>query len=237
MKPSPNLVAFVQCFWTGDVVEDFAARIVPDGCADIIFFMRAGELVDAQVVGVMTRPHVVPLGAGLSLFGVRFLPGMAGACLPGDIQALNDRFVPLHRVCGSAADELVGGVRGRSSVEARIAAIEDRLTCNPFITSVQQAIGELVGRRGQISVDDFAAAAGISERQLRRTCIRYSGLAPKMLARILRFRHAIRRLRQCNGDLAALAVDCGYFDQAHMTRDFRLLAGLSPGRYLRQEGR
>jgi AraC-like DNA-binding protein len=234
ITPSPNLAAFIECFWTGDVVEDFSARVVPDGCADIIFFTRKGELIDTQVVGVMTRPHVVPLTAGTSLLGVRFHPGMAGACLRCDIQALNDRSVPIQSVCGSAGNDLVRRVCGHSSVEPRIAALEGWLTGLPTITQVQKAIGELVGRKGQLSVDGFAAVAGISERQLRRTCLKNSGLAPKQLACILRFRHAIARLRNGESDMANLALDCGYYDQAHMIRDFRDLAGISPVRCLRQ---
>jgi len=179
----------------------------------------------------------VPLAAGTSLLGVRFHPGMAGACLHCDIRALNDRQVPIQSVCGSAASDLVRFVGGRCAVGARIAAVEGWLTGLPAVTRVQRAIGELVGRKGQLSVDDFAAVAGISERQLRRTCLKHSGLAPKQLARILRFRNAIARLRGGETHMAELALDCGYYDQAHMIRDFRDLAGISPVRYLRQHSR
>lgn len=237
ITPSPNLAPFVECFWTGDIIKDFSARVLPDGCADILFTTRNNELIDAQVVGVMTRPHVVPLTAGTSLLGVRFHPGMAGACLRCDIQTLNDRYVPIQSVCGSSAHDLVRLICGHSSVEPRIAALEDWLTGLPAITQVQRAIGELVGRKGQLSVDGFAAVAGTSERQLRRTCLKNSGLGPKQLARILRFRHAIGRLRNGEREMAELALDCGYYDQAHMIRDFRDLAGISPVRYLRQHSR
>jgi len=233
--PSPSLAPFVECFWTGDVFSDFSARVLPDGCADILFMMRTNELINTQVVGVMTRPHVVPLTAGTSLLGVRFHPGMAGTCLRCDIQALNDRYVPIQSVCGSAARDLVRLVSSHTSVEPRIASIEDWLTGLPTITQVQRAIAELVGRNGRLSVDDFAAVAGVSERQLRRTCLKHSGLAPKQLARILRFRHAVTRMRSGEHDMPKLALDCGYYDQAHMIRDFRDLAGISPVRYLRQQ--
>jgi transcriptional regulator GlxA family with amidase domain len=101
---------------------------------------------------------------------------------------------------------------------------------------VQQAIGELVKQRGHLSIADFAQAASLGNRQLRRSCHRHSGLAPKQLARILRFRHASMLLRKGVKDLAGLALDCGYYDQAHMIRDFQSLAGISPARYMRQHG-
>ena len=234
ITPSPDLTPFVECYWTGNVLADFSALILPDGCADILFIARHGEPIDAQIVGVMTRPHVVPLTAGTSLLGVRFHPGMAGACLPCEVPTLNDRYVPIRSVCGSLADELLSVFGKHSYLDGRISAIEDRLTCLPTITQVQRAIGELVGRKGRLSVDDFAAIAGISERQLRRTCLKHSGLAPKQLARILRFRHAFSRLRKGENDMVELALDCGYCDQAHMIREFRELAGISPVRYLRK---
>jgi AraC-like DNA-binding protein len=236
ITPSPNLASFVECFWIGEVLRDFTARVLPDGCSDILFVTRENDLVETQFVGVMTRPRLVPLSAGTSLLGIRFHPGMAGACLACDVPAQNDRTVPIQSVCGPAADDLVRLVGRQSSLERRIAAIEDRLSSLPTITRVQRAIAELVGRKGQFTIDDFAGLADISQRQLRRTCRQQSGLAPKQLARILRFRHAIGRLRQGENDMVKLALDCGYYDQAHMIRDFRTLAGISPVRYLRQYG-
>src|SRR5437868_3082789 len=89
--PSPKLARFVECFWTGDVLEDHSARILPDGCADVLFFLRRGDLEDAQVVGVMTQAQTVELPAGTTLLGIRFQPGMAGAWLRCDLPALNNR--------------------------------------------------------------------------------------------------------------------------------------------------
>lgn len=237
ITPSPHLAPYIECFWTGDVTKDFSARVLPDGCADILFTTHKNELIDVRVVGVMTRPHVVPLAAGTFLLGVRFHPGMAGACLGCDLPTLNDRYVPLRSICGSVGNDFVRNYCRHSTLKAKVAAIEDRLTSLPTVNQMQRAIGELVGCKGQLSLEAFAAAAGVGPRQLRRTCLKQSGLAPKYLARILRFRHAIARLRTGETDMAELAVGCGYYDQAHMIRDFRNFAGISPGRYLRQYSR
>jgi AraC-like DNA-binding protein len=234
IPPPPTLAPFVECFWAREIAEDSWDTILPDGCADIVFSTRRAELVDALVAGVMTRPHLVRLSAGESILGIRFHPGMAGACLPGDLSGLNDRFVAVRSVLGSASDELVSAVRGRAPVERKAEVLGERLAdCLPAITTVQRAIGELVGRQGRLSPGDVATAARLGERQLRRTCLKQSGLAPKPLARVLRFRHAVMRLRRGEQDLAALALDCGYYDQAHMNRDFRVLAGMSPARFRR----
>jgi AraC-like DNA-binding protein len=233
MSPSPSLAPYIECFWTGEVSQSFSARILPDGCADILFISHRNELVDVRVVGVMTRPHPVRLASGTFLLGVRFHPGMAGACLGCDLPTLNDQNVPLRSVLGSAASDFAQSFARHRSVEAKMAGIERRLTSLPPVNNVQTAIANLVGRKGQLTLDDFSVAAGMGARQLRRVCRKQSGLAPKHLARILRFRHAVALLRCGESNMAGLAFNCGYYDQAHMIREFRNLAGMSPGRYLR----
>jgi AraC-like DNA-binding protein len=162
---------------------------------------------------------------------------MANACLDCDLRALNDRVIPLTSLSGSLANDLAQSFRSCSCVEAKVDAIETRLNSLPSINKIQAAIGALVGHNGRLTLDDFAATAGISARQLRRACLKHSGLAPKHLARILRFRYALGQLHSGAQNMAELAHDCGYCDQAHMIRDFHELAGMSPGRYLRQHSR
>jgi AraC-like DNA-binding protein len=237
LSPPPDLAPFVECFWVSEVESDGPRRIVPDGCVDVLLFSRGQQLVDAQVVGAMTRYREVPLCACETILGVRFHPGMAGTALPGDISLFNDRSVGLESVLGRAARRLLKDLGRCSSSEALVEKLANRIVRWPKVNDVQQAIGDLARNRGRLSIADLADAAGVGERQLRRNCTRHSGLSPKQLARILRFRHASNRLHEGEQNLARLALDCGYFDQAHMTLDFRDLAGASPARYLRQFGR
>jgi len=234
ISPSEALSPYIECFWTGEVAQNFSARVMPDGCADVLFISRRKELVDLQFVGVMTRSRVVQVPTGTLLLGIRFQPGMANACLDCDLQSLNDQVIPLRSLSDSLANDLAQTFTSYSCVEARVGAIEARLNSLPSINKVQMAIGALVGRKGRLTLDDFADIAGISARQLRRACRKYSGLAPKHIARILRLRHAVGQLRSGTQNMPELAYDCGYCDQAHMIRDFRELAGISPGHYLRQ---
>lgn len=232
IAPPPRLAPFVECVWTREVAADYCERVLPDGCVDILLSRTPRGRTAAAVVGAMTRPHLVPLEAGTTLLGVRFHPGMA-ACLACDLEPLQNRTIPLAAVWGEAERDLVQGVQQGQAPERIMDVLEERLTERSPLGRVERALGELTGRRGQLTVEDLARAAGTSERQLRRTCLRQTGLAPKQLARILRFRHAAERLTQGRGreGLATVAAACGYADQAHMTRDFRALAGLTPGRF------
>jgi methylphosphotriester-DNA--protein-cysteine methyltransferase len=215
IAPPPDLAPFVECFWISEVESDGCQRILPDGCLDILFFSRGNELVAAQVVGAMTRFQDVRLSARESILGVRFQPGMAGACLACEIPSLNDRTAPLEAVVGRAARTLLSDLGRCSSTEARVEKLAPRLVTCSKVSEVQHAIAELVRKQGHLSVSGFANAAGLGDRQLRR---------------------AWTLLRAGANDFAGLAVDCGYYDQAHLIRDFRELAGLSPAKYLRQLG-
>lgn len=72
---------------------------------------------------------------------------------------------------------------------------------------------------------------GMTERTLQRLTQRRLGLSPKWLIRRRRLHEAAGRLRDPATELAALAADLGYTDQAHLTRDFRAATGLTPGRF------
>ena len=82
-------------------------------------------------------------------------------------------------------------------------------------------------------VDELAQALGISERQLRRRFHQAVGYGPKTLDRVLRFRRLVSQARAVSSgeiDLARVAADLGYADQAHMTRDSVRLTGMPPAR-------
>ena len=78
----------------------------------------------------------------------------------------------------------------------------------------------------------MARDLGLSERQLHRRCVAAVGYGPVLLRRVLRFRRFVSRIDAggASGDLAGLAAEAGYADQAHLTRESRELAGLPPGR-------
>jgi methylphosphotriester-DNA--protein-cysteine methyltransferase len=93
----------------------------------------------------------------------------------------------------------------------------------------------LLGRPGA-QAELVAAQLGISERQLRRRCQASVGYGPRMLARILRFRRFLSRIDAGAADLARVAAEAGYADQAHLTRESTRLAGLTPAALARSRG-
>src|SRR5581483_8747046 len=98
-------------------------------------------------------------------------------------------------------------------------------------TSVSIALHD----RSLMRVDDLSRRVGVSMRSLERLFRVYVGVSPKWTLRRFRLMDAAMRLQEgTDVDWASLAVDLGYFDQAHLINDFRTHVGLSPTRYARQ---
>jgi len=103
---------------------------------------------------------------------------------------------------------------------------------------VRGAVQAITRGRGLVSIDAVAAGVSTTRRHLERKFLESVGVTPKRLARITRFQHALRILEDSDAPAPGThtAATCGYADQAHFVRDFRDLAGCSPGEHLLRRG-
>ena len=217
--PPRALRGVVDCLWTRVSGASREVRIVPDGCTDLVW--RQGE--GTVVAGPDTGPKLVTVAEGDLLVGMRLLPGAGGAVLEAPVDAVRDLRVPAAEL-GREFD-LHGGLEPLE-VLRRFAAVAAERRTDPVVA---QAVHQ-VARQG---VGPAARELGISERQLRRRFHSAAGYGPKTLSRILRFRRFVRSVERGGGDLARLAAEAGYADQAHLTRETRRLAGLPPTAFVR----
>ncbi len=187
--------------------EDSVVRVLPDGCADVVWVDDRAPFV----AGPDTGPVCRSLRAGSVVVGLRFRPGAAAAALGLPTSELRDLQVPLEDVWKGGVAELV----------RRLPEVE------PPDPLVSEAVRRL-GRPGS-RVRSLSDALHVSERQLRRVFREAVGYGPKTLDRVLRFQRFLS-LRRAGWELAAAAAELGYADQAHLTREAVRLSGLSPGR-------
>jgi AraC-like DNA-binding protein len=124
-----------------------------------------------------------------------------------------------------------------------MAATPNAATAPVAAPEVRFAWRELLASGGAVRVSELAAETGWSGRHLTSRFRGEIGLTPKAAARVIRFDRA-RHLLICRaaGDtdgyrLADLAATCGYFDQAHLAREFRALAGCPPSQWITEEFR
>jgi AraC-like DNA-binding protein len=235
-RPAADLAPWIECFWTrspkpGTRHAGAPYRILPDGCADILFDLSTGT--EAFVVGPMTRAIVIPPSPDTRFLGVRFRPGAAGAFLSVPLSTLLDARVDLDAIW-TDAEETREQVAEAAAAGLAIDAFEGRLRARLTRAAtpaprIQALIESLGADDGATSVADLAARAGITRQHLRRLFAQHVGYGPKKLARILRLRRALRLIGSRGGrSLATLALDAGYYDQAHMNAEFRDLAGRPP---------
>jgi AraC-like DNA-binding protein len=225
--PPPALARWVECSWSVVTVEPVSGYPVrPDGCLDIVFDREAG----LRAVGAMTAEKRYDFSAGLQISGVRFRPGMAGLFLRAAPPALTDAVVTLEDLWGRSAhglQERISEARSSEQCAMELMAALERPCASP--TPIQRAIEAMSAARGVVDLDEMANRANLSTRQFRRRCLEESGLTPKHLCRVLRFRYACELAGSPSRPAwTAIAAEAGYFDQAHLIRDFHEFAGTTP---------
>jgi AraC-like DNA-binding protein len=225
--PPSALRPWLECVWERRGEEGAPTRIVPDGCIDVVWSEGDG----ARVVGANTTAFLVALEPGVHVAGARMHPGAAPALLGLDAEAVRDVRVPVGDVLGDDGLRLEERLDGGPD---RIRLLFDALTRRAAVAPapdrlVQAAVARLDDPGASIAA--LADELGVSDRQLRRRVGSAVGYGPKRLARVLRLHRALERAR-CGDDLARVAYDAGYADQAHFAQDCRALAGVPPTRLL-----
>ena len=253
--PSDRLRPFVECFWTrdsvareplgGGVSTQPVHRVLPDGCIDVVlgFSGQADEPESAMAVGTMTRALVLDAGTSPECFvGVRFRPGKASAFLTVPASELTDLRVPIEELWLDAVE-----VRDALAVSAgameRVRALERVLSArvSPGVVAAQhdvdEAIRRIVEAGGSLGITRLAPALGVTRQHLARRFAQLVGVSPKTFARVVRLGRAIERARVVPAGEAinwsALALELGYYDQAHLVDEFRELTGVTPAAWHR----
>lgn len=172
---------------------------------------------------------------GLHPIGIRRLLGTPAASIANEVLSLDD-------VLGPTARELHERVSAASSWAARFTAVDAvllrrlRSDVRAVRSEVAWSWAQLTRAGGQVVVADLADEIGWSRRHFTAEFMSEFGLAPKAVARIVRFERAQRLVRaRSAGTLADVAATCGYADQAHMSREFRAIVVRSPSRLLAED--
>ena len=164
---------------------------------------------------------------------IQLTPVGAYTLLGQPMSTLANRAVALEEVLGSAADELAERLHALPDWHTRFDLLDRALAWllgrgrAPSASTVW-AWRRLVESEGRLPIAKLAAELGVTRKHIAERFREEVGVPPKTLARVLRFRHAVRLLHRDELSLAEVASRCGYFDQAHLNRDFREFAGVTP---------
>ena len=150
------------------------------------------------------------------------------------MHTLARRVVELDELLGREADRLAERLHGAPTWPARFQIVDETIRGHVADApepspGVAWAYQRLLATAGRVRVGALASELGWSRKRLAARFREEVGLPAKSLARVLRFRQAVRLLeRDDDRSLGEIALDCGYFDQAHLNRDFRSFAGCTP---------
>jgi len=244
--PQPPLNQFIDCFWALESesagVRPQIERILPDGCVELIlnfaspFAQHNGDTQTVQprnfVVGQMTGPILIAPTGRVQLIGIRFHPGGTVPFLSLPMDELKDQVVELAAFARKLENQLLAASSELHKVAEKVRALQRVLTKllqdNRRDVRLLRIAAKMVAHSGMISIDGLATESGMSNRQLERRFLRDVGVGPKLFSRILRFQQVFRAVEANEICWPTIAVDCGYYDQAHLIRDFRQFAQQTP---------
>ncbi|WP_433261648.1 helix-turn-helix domain-containing protein [Micromonospora vinacea] len=216
----------------------YVQRHLPTGGAEL-HWPLGGQ---PQLLGPLTRPRVEVIPAGTTLLGVRFHPGVP-TLVPGGVADLLDRGVSLDELGHRWVDRIGEAITAAATPRTALLVLQNFLLHRARTAGTDPLVREAVRLLMPWAPRDVGAVAnrlGLSVSQFRRRCLWAVGTGPKSLQRTLRFQGflalaqagAVATGRRGADGMAGLAVDVGYADQAHLSREVRRLTGLTPSELL-----
>jgi AraC-like DNA-binding protein len=252
-RPSPELSSYVEVFWWSqrDRSQDYSEHMLPSGRVQMILALHE-EPILCSPNSSSQRPlswsrtivhgpqwgyfKTGPKAAGITV-GISFRAGAAESILGFPVTELTDSHVSLDELWGARSEELRERLLGVNDPKAAFGLLESALITRlkrPLLIhpAVAHALACRSGAWAHIRVADIQRDAGYSPRHFVALFRGAVGLTPKHYYRIKRFTTALQCLASPNPrGLADLAAAAGYSDQAHLSREFREFAGITPTQY------
>jgi AraC-like DNA-binding protein len=251
IPPSPALKPFVSQLWVSRSTAGGGVRehVLPTGQMHLVFRLdgpalrifkhtgdTTGDVIREPVFGgLRTSYYAKEVGAPVLAVGVQLLPGAAQALFGVSAAELAGRHTPLSELWGarqaaSVFDQLASAAGPGEQLAILQALLAARL---PRVHGMHPAVAQvLAGARYDWRVDELVKESSYSHRGFIELFRQATGCSPKRYARLLRFQALLAALRAAPGKpLGELALDAGYSDQAHMNREFREFAGVTPQQY------
>lgn len=234
--PTPTLAGLVEHYWyvSWDLRGLPAQQQATLPHPNVHMVVEHGQ---ARIYGVHSGRFMRQLEGQDQVFGIKFKAGGFYSFYRQPVAKLGNQSMDVTACFGDASEHLAQQILTATNVET-MCAVADAFLLHylpPVDTNVARVSGLLTKieqERDIIAVEDVLAISGLDKRGLQRLFQKYVGIGPKWVIQRYRLHEAIAQV-QAGKELSwtALALELGYFDQAHFVRDFRQLVGMAPGEY------
>jgi AraC-like DNA-binding protein len=257
--PQKPLSAFIDCLWFQEGFSPTHARerVLPDGYTEIIINLHEDRLdvgdddpkadfvtsSGSLMYGPRSKPFIISRLRPTAILGIHFRPGGLSPFLKLPVEELHNQTVPLEMIWGQHSHDLRERLLNAPSLPYRFQVVEEFLNARlrPTFTphpAVTYTLHALRLPSNITKIGDIADHLGISSRRLSQVFREQVGMTPKAFHRLQRFQRVLRVVDRTHDiDWTALALSCGYFDQAHFIHDFKSFCGITPVEYYQQAGR
>ncbi len=250
--PSPPLSRYVECLWYAARYASSHAleKLLPTGSVDLVIRLneeririfddtcqRRFEFDHAVIHGAHSKPCVIETKQQSAVIGVHFRPGGAAAFFAEPLGELTNLAVAAEDLWGPQLRGLREQLLEARSPAAMFDLLETamlRRLNHPILERqvIGRAVDQFIASPSAVRVRKIREATGYSPKRFIRLFENYVGLTPKVFCRVRRFQAVLEQIvAQRAVDWAHVALDCGYFDQSHLIRDFREFSGICPSQY------
>jgi AraC-like DNA-binding protein len=216
-----------------DLPEPYLQETLPHPNIYVVF-----ENGKSIVGGVSTQKFSRVLEGKSGVFGIKFRPGGFRPFMKAPAASLLNRIVPANRILGKGICAVQdvwdsSAFRSDKAIKAANEFFRARLPKpDPMAELADKIVRQILLDREIKKVDDLVSRNGIGKRKLQRIFSDYVGVNPKWVIRRYRLHELIETFKSGSSpDWSQVALEYGYFDQAHLINDFRSIVGFSPTRY------
>lgn len=187
--------------------------------------------------GLRTEPITIPSGNGSAMMVISFKKGMAAPFFPFPMAEIRDSVVDADLVWGSDFGDLRETLLETKDIGQRFVMVEhflltkfrSKLNLNPCVAF---AVGEMTERPDRLSIARMNEKIGYSQKHFAEMFRKQIGVTPKSYLKIMRFQKAVKTIDAAvQFDWGEIALDCGFYDQAHFINDFKHFSGFTPEQY------
>lgn len=211
-------------------------KAVPDGSIDLLFNIGSDK-VTTYISGTVFGVKAWELGDADMCFGVRFQPGQG--VLPKELSMdmlVNDDIEIDGNIFGENLTEKIAMAEDITKRSEIFREAYEKLIYSRTIFSDKEKINEyLVSRitrsRGNVNMNELEDETNYSACYLRRVFKNYHSISPKQFSQYVRFQTLLDKMKNSDMRYDELALECGYYDEAHMMKEFKNYAGMTLEQY------